>query len=150
MEDLFDPTSAEELRSRIHAVSAASERQWGKMCAAQMLEHCARGKETATGDLRPPRVLISWVLGPVIKPFALKDGEPMRRNSPTAPMLVVSDGVDLETSRARLLECFDRFSSSGPDGCTAHPHAFFGPLRPAEWSKLMHKHLDHHLRQFNT
>jgi hypothetical protein len=150
MEDLFDSASAAEMRSRISAVTAANERQWGKMSTAQMLEHCARGMQMATGEAKLPRVFIGRLLGPIVKPMALKDGEPMRRNSPTAPALVVAEDVDLDASRARLLACFDRFSASGPQGCTTHPHAFFGPLKPEEWSKLMHKHLDHHLRQFNA
>jgi hypothetical protein len=150
MEDLFDSASAGELRARICAVTPANERQWGSMSAGQMLEHCARGMEMATGEAKLPRVFIGRLLGPVVKPMALKDGEPMRRNSPTAPLLVVKDDVDLDASRARLLEHFDRFVSGGPQCCTTHPHAFFGPLKPEEWSKLMHKHLDHHLRQFNA
>jgi hypothetical protein len=104
----------------------------------------------ATGDAKLPRVFIGRLLGPIIKPMALKDGEPMRRNSPTAPMLRVQDDTDLDTSRQRLLEVFERFVSRGPQECTTHPHAFFGRLTPEEWSKLMHKHLDHHLRQFGA
>jgi hypothetical protein len=62
----------------------------------------------------------------------------------------VSDDPELDTARARLLAVFDRFVAGGEAGCTTHPHAFFGPLTPAEWSKMMHKHLDHHLRQFSA
>jgi len=39
---------------------------------------------------------------------------------------------------------------AGPAGCTAHPHSFFGRLKPEEWATLMYKHLDHHLRQFGV
>jgi len=150
MEDVFDPSCAEQLRQRIHSVTATSDRQWGKMSAAQMLEHCARGLEMAAGETKPPRVFIGYLLGSVVKPMALKDGEPMRRNSPTAPMLIVTGNPDLEASRARLLAALDRFVSGGAQGCTTHPHAFFGKLKPSEWSKMVHKHLDHHLRQFSA
>jgi hypothetical protein len=44
----------------------------------------------------------------------------------------------------------DRFAAAGPQGCTTHPHAFFGSLTPDEWAILMYKHLDHHLRQFGA
>jgi hypothetical protein len=76
--------------------------------------------------------------------------EPMRRNSPTAKILIVQDERDLETERTRLCGLIDRFASAGPAGCTKHPHAFFGPLTPDEWAILMYKHLDHHLRQFGV
>lgn len=150
MEDLFDPATAEQFRLRIHSVTAASERRWGKMSAAQMMEHCARGLEMGTGELKLPRVLMGRLLGGLIKPLALKEGEPMRRSSPTAPLLIVGGDVDLESSRTRLLGALDRFVAGGEQGCSTHPHAFFGALKPREWSTLMYKHLDHHLRQFGA
>jgi Protein of unknown function (DUF1569) len=102
------------------------------------------------GDRLPPRLLIGRILGPVIKPKAFADGEPMRRNSPTVPGLAVSDDRELGTERARLYGLIDRFVAAGPKGCTSHPHSFFGRLTPDEWSAWMYKHLDHHLRQFGV
>ncbi len=134
MEDLFDPATAEQFRVRVRSMNVESERQWGKMSAAQMMEHCARGLEMATGDLKPPRVLIGRLLGRVVKPMALKEGAPMKRNSPTAPALIVGD-VDLEGSRTRLLGALNRFAAGGEQGCTDFPHSFFGPLKPNEWSE---------------
>jgi len=150
MESLFDEVARRQLRQRIEAVTMASPRQWGSMSPAQMLAHCALGMQMATGDLNPPRVFIGRVLGPLIKPLALKDEAPMKRNSPTAPSLVVKDKRDLDEERQRLLQLIERFAAAGPAACTTHPHAFFGRLTPEEWAKLMHKHLDHHLRQFNV
>ncbi len=150
MEDLFDPATAEQFRARIRSVNAESARQWGKMSATQMMEHCARGLEMGTGELKPPRVLIGRLLGGVVKPMALKEGAQMKRNSPTAPVLIVKDGADLEGSRTRLLGALDRFVAGGEKACSEHPHPFFGVLKPSEWSTLMYKHLDHHLRQFGA
>jgi Protein of unknown function (DUF1569) len=44
----------------------------------------------------------------------------------------------------------DRFAKGGAEGCTKHPHNFFGKLTPLEWATGMYKHLDHHLRQFGA
>jgi hypothetical protein len=74
----------------------------------------------------------------------------MRKNTPTIPSLIAADSDDVDAARARLLAVLDRFVAGGEAGCTTHPHAFFGRLTPAEWSKIMHKHLDHHLRQFGV
>ena len=150
MEDVFDRAVAEQFRVRIRAVSAASERQWVKMSATQMMEHCARALEMGTGELKPPRVLIGRLIGGMVKPMALKEGAPMKRNSPTAPVLIVGDEVDLESSRARLSGALDRFVAGGEQRCTVHPHAFFGTMTPKEWSTMVYKHLDHHLRQFGA
>ena len=150
MKNLFEITTVEEVKGRMSALRADSARQWGKMNAAQAMEHCARGMELALGDRRPPRVLIGRILGPVIKPIAFRDGEPMRKNSPTVPGLAVIEETDLVQGRERLCGLVDRFVACGPGGCTDHPHRFFGRLTPDEWSAWMYKHLDHHLRQLGV
>lgn len=83
-------------------------------------------------------------------PSAGGNDQPMRRNSPTAPDLVIRDERDLGAERERLNGLIDRFAAGGPAGCTTHPHTFFGPMTPQEWATLMYKHLDHHLRQFGA
>lgn len=151
MKTMFDATSVEEVKQRLASLTPSQQRQWGKMSSAQMLAHCSLGLEMAAGEIRPPRALIGRILGPVIKPIALRGDEPMRRNSPTMKELVVlGDGRDFETERRRLSGLIDRFAAAGAAGCTSHPHAFFGSLTADEWAVLMYKHLDHHLRQFGV
>jgi Protein of unknown function (DUF1569) len=148
MKNLFDPSIEKEVKARLEKLSSDSPRQWGTMTPAQAMAHCSVGVEMALGNLRPPRKL--RLLGPIIKPLAFRDDEPMRRNSPTIDGMVVQDERDIEVERARLCELIDRFVTGGPAACTTHPHSFFGPLTPEEWSILMYKHLDHHLRQFGA
>jgi len=150
MKNLFEVGRVEEVKQRIAQMRLDSERLWGTMNPAQALEHCSRGMEMALGDKTPPRVLVGRILGWIVKPMALGNDEPMRRNSPTAKELVVQDERDLGTERTRLCGLIDRFTAAGPVGCTTHPHAFFGRLTPEEWAILMYKHLDHHLRQFGV
>ena len=150
MKTLFEPAVVEEVKSRLGTVHLDSPRQWGKMNVAQAVAHCANSMEMAVGDLRPPRVMIGRILGPLIRRVALGNERPMERNSPTAPELRISDERDLDAERARLLALIDRFSAGGAAQCTTHPHAFFGRLTPEQWAELMYKHLDHHLRQFGA
>jgi uncharacterized protein DUF1569 len=150
MKNLFEATTVSEVKERMALLQVDSARRWGKMNAAQTMEHCARGMELALGDRRPPRLLIRRILGPIIKPKAFVESEPMRRNSPTVPGLAVTDERDLEKERERLCGLIDRFAAAGPKGCTSHPHSFFGRLTPDEWSAWMYKHLDHHLQQFGV
>ena len=150
MKNLYEPATVEEVKQRIAQLRPDSERQWGKMNVAQMVAHCSGGLEWAVGDKRPPRMFVGRILGSIVKPMALKDDEPMRRNSPTSKDLVVQDDRNLETERQRLRGLVERFALAGPKGCTTHPHSFFGRLTPEEWAVLMYKHLDHHLRQFGV
>ncbi len=150
MRNLFDAAQAQEVRDRILHLRSDSERLWGRMNAAQAAAHCSAGLEMALGELRPPRALVGRIIGPVVKRLALRDDGPMRRNSPTVKELVMTDERDMDAERTRLLGLIDRIVAAGPGGCTTHPHAFFGQLTPQEWSILMYKHLDHHLRQFGV
>lgn len=150
MKNLYEPATAQEIKDRISRLGPGSQRQWGKMTAAQAMAHCSVAMEWAVGDIRPARMFVGRIFGPLAKSKMLKDEAPMGRNAPTAKSLVVGDDRDLATERQRLCVLIDRFTAAGPQGCTTHPHSFFGPLTPQEWSALMYKHLDHHLRQFGV
>jgi len=150
MKNLFQPGSVEEVKTRLLLLKPESQRLWGKMNAAQVVEHCSRGLELATGARRPPRLLIGRMIGRIIKPLALGNDNPIRKNAPTDPSLIVADERNLQAEVARLRALIDKFAAAGPQGCTTHPHSFFGPLTPQEWGILMYKHIDHHLRQFGV
>ncbi len=150
MKNLFEPDDLDALKARIALLRPDSDRQWGTMTVAQALAHCSLGVQTATGELRPTRKLIGRILGPMVKPKLFGDDEPMRRNSPTAKELMVRNQPDFTAEQARLIALLEQFFAAGPQGCTSHPHAFFGIMTPGEWAILMHKHIDHHLRQFGV
>lgn len=153
MKDLFDPILIEETKQRILQLHPESERQWGTMAVAPTLAHCTAGIEMALGVIRAKRAPFpASLIGPLIKPLVLRDGTPMRRNSPSAPELFSTDPAkcDFDSERSRLIAAIDNFASQGAAGCTRNPHPFFGPLNPQQWAILMYKHLDHHLRQFGV
>jgi hypothetical protein len=150
MKNLFQEGVPAEIKVRISRLRPDSVRQWGKMNVAQALAHCAAAFEIASGADKPPRMLAGRLFGWVIKPLALGNDDPMRKNTPTVPSMVIADQRELDGERARLNQLIDRFVAAGPAGCTTHPHSFFGRLTPEEWSVLMYKHLDHHLRQFGV
>jgi hypothetical protein len=148
--NLFEPTVVIEVTDRIAHLTPDSERQWGRMSAAQMLAHCSAAIGMAEGKVTPPRIFLGRLLGPLAKKSLIGKGEPMRRNAMTEKSALVTDERDFMVERQGLLESIDGFVSGGPGMCTKHPHFFFGPLTPAEWAVLMYQHLDHHLRQFGV
>jgi uncharacterized protein DUF1569 len=150
MKNLYDAACLQDLKQRLARLQPASQRQWGKMNAGQAVAHCSTAMEWAVGDTKPPRMFIGRIIGGLIRNKVVGDDEPMRKNSPTAPTLIVTNEQELETERAKLNGLLDRFAANGPAGCTKHPHSFFGPLKPEQWAVLMHKHIDHHLRQFGV
>ncbi|MGO9434585.1 MAG: DUF1569 domain-containing protein [Terracidiphilus sp.] len=150
MKNLYEAARAAEVKTRLSQLQAESPPLWGKMNAPQAVAHCSVAMGWALGDNHPPRLFMGRILGQFIKPFVFRDDEPMRRNSPTSPDLVVEGPCDLLQQRQRLYGQIDRFVAGGPAACTTSPHPFFGRLTPEEWAILMYKHLDHHLRQFGA
>jgi hypothetical protein len=149
MRNLFEAGAPEELKNRAARLRPESERLWGAMTPAQAMAHCAASLHMVLGDTTPQRAALPVrIMGRIIKPRVLGNDSPFRRNAPTSPELKVQDERNLETERQQLCTLIDRVVAAGPQGCTAHPHPFFGPLTPDEWAILMYKHLDHHLRQF--
>src|SRR5215213_11766648 len=132
MKNLFDAAAVEEVKERIARLRPDSERLWGVMNAPQAVAHCSAGFELAVGDRRPPRKLVGRLIGWMVKPMALGNDEPMRRNTPTVKGLVVADERDLGIEQKRLYGLIDRFGAAGPGGCTTHPHSFFGRLTAQE------------------
>ena len=149
MRSLFVPADRDELLTRLMALQPDSTRLWGKMNSAQMLCHCAIALETGTGD-RPMR---QKLIGKVLMPFfrsAILGEQPFRRNSPTDPSFVVADEREFAAERDRLVGLVGRFAGNGAEHAGRQTHAFFGKLSGQEWGELMHKHIDHHLRQFGV
>ncbi|HUM05601.1 MAG TPA: DUF1569 domain-containing protein [Terriglobales bacterium] len=146
---LFQTDALNEIMSRVDKLQPTSVRQWGKMDVAQMMAHCSVALDMASGGLNLPRLLIGRVLGPFVKPIFTNE-KPFSKNSPTDKKLVISDARDFAREQEQLKSKLKRFHEDGEEGCTRHPHPFFGPLSPQDWSRGMYKHLDHHLRQFGA
>ncbi len=151
MKNLFDVTAATELRARLDRLGPQSERQWGRMTVTQMLAHCSLAMQWAVGDVTPEQMpLPVRLMGRLVKPLVMRNDDPLRKNTPTAKSLLVTEEPDLFRERERLTGLIDRFATGGAAGCTRQPHGFFGTMTPGEWAILTYKYLDHHLRQFGV
>jgi hypothetical protein len=149
MKNLFEKETIDEVIGRIDRLQPAAQRLWGKMDVAQMMAHCSGALDMASGKLNPPRMLLGRIIGSFVKPIYTNE-KPFSQNNPTDKKLVVSDTRDFAREQERLRSCVRAFHQGGEAGCTRHPHPFFGALTPAEWSRGMYKHLDHHMRQFGV
>src|SRR5437773_319318 len=112
MKNLFETARVEEVKERLARLRPDSERQWGKMNPAQAMAHCCGGVEMALGDRTPPRMFLGRIIGRIVKPLALGNNEPLRRNSPTVEGLVIEDERDLGAERERLHRLIDRFAAA--------------------------------------
>ena len=149
MNNLYQPVAVEEVILRIDQLQPLSQRLWGKMDVAQMLAHCSAALEMASGKFVAKRVLLGRIIGPRVRHVLVED-KPFSRNSPSSKELKVAEQREFAGEKERLVRCVREFHEGGESGCTTHPHPFFGPITPLEWSTGMCKHLDHHLKQFGV
>src|SRR5215472_17162990 len=114
MRNLFDATVANQVKARLGKLEPQSERRWGKMTAAQMLAHCSVSMQWAVGEVVPDKgALPARLMGWLVKPMVFRNDDPLRKNSPTAKSLVMTDERDLGKERERLSGLIDRFTAGG-------------------------------------
>ena len=150
MKHLHDSPVAADIRARLARLQPDARAQWGTMTVSQALAHLSAALEMALGDQKPPRMFAGRLFGGFVKRLVMRDDSPLKRNTPTAPTLLMKGDHDFERERQRLDALLQRFCEGREAACTSHPHTFFGPMTPREWAVLQYKHLDHHLRQFGA
>lgn len=149
VKNLFQKETLDEVLSRIGNLQPTSQRQWGKMDAAQMMAPCSITLDIASGRLNLPRIFIGRLIAPFFKSIYTNE-KPFRKNGPTGKELVVAGQRDFALEQEQLKVKVRQFSEGGVAGCTRHPHPFFGSLSPQAWSRGMYKHIDHHLQQYGV
>jgi Protein of unknown function (DUF1569) len=147
MPTLFDTTVLQNITSRLHTLEATTNNKWGKMNPAQMLKHCSMAIGTATGDSVIKTNFFMKLMAPLIKKLVLspKDYKP---GLPTAKEFIITEYLDFEEEKAKLLTQISKFIAMGEKGVDGIKHPAFGKLTAYEWGFSQWKHLDHHLKQF--
>jgi hypothetical protein len=147
MRSVFEPGDRGSLARRLRALRPDAAARWGRMDAPRMLCHIADQMRMALGEVPARPRLIAPLQNRALRFVAVYLLPWPKGRIPTVPeMQSTRAGVwddDLASTEA-LLEAVAR---RGPDGRWAE-HPAFGPLSGREWGWLVHKHIDHHLRQF--
>ena len=149
MNSLFDPAVYQTILGRVQSIQPGSERQWGKMTPAQMMEHTSRALDMATGRKPSKQALLGKMIGWTVRKSFVGE-KPFSKNGPTGPDFIVRDEPDFSGTKARLTALLAEFHAQGEKGCDGNIHGFFGKMTGAEWGVTQYKHMDHHLRQFGA
>lgn len=144
--DLYSPEVHKECLERIHKLTAATEPQWGRMTAAQMLSHCAEILEVSNGKELKGTPFIAKLFKGMIRKMVVGD-KPYPRSTQTHPQYVQKEDRDFDQEKQRLMNEIDKAVQS-KDKEVIHP--LFGTMTPDEKGWAMYKHLDHHLTQFGV
>jgi Protein of unknown function (DUF1569) len=147
--DIFDPAVTAQLIRRIESVSQATKPAWGKMNAAQMLAHCCVVYRQIRGEIGAG----PWLLRTLARTFFKKSvvgDEPFKQNLPTAKAFIIRNPQEFARERERLITYVREIHAEGAAAFEGRTSLTWGPMSAREWSNLLYKHLDHHLRQFSA
>lgn len=147
MKTIFDKSTRDELTARITALDEKSERQWGKMNVYQMAKHCTLWDEMILSGQERKRLFIGRLFGKMALRRVLKDDAPLKHSTPTLPELVIKGDGDIVAEKNKWIGLIGQYEYfTRPQ--IAHP--FFGKMTREQVGQLAYKHIDHHLRQFNS
>jgi hypothetical protein len=146
MHTLFEPSTVDEIITRLNKIQSSTIPRWGKMNAAQMMAHCQAPFLVYFGEKKMKRPLVSYLFGKMAKK-KLFSKEPWRHSLPTAKAFKIVDDKNFEKEKSTLISLVRRFAEEGYV-VTVSVHPFFGKLSSQEWGLFSYKHLDHHLQQF--
>lgn len=146
MKSIFDKTTRDELINRINSLNENSTAQWGKMTVSQMLKHCSQWDEMALGKKKYKQSLIGRLFGKMALKDMMKD-EPMKKNMPTVPSFKIKSDTGFAEEKKKWIQLLNEYSRFSNDGFT---HPFFGAMTKEHTGFMVYKHIDHHLRQFNS
>lgn len=145
---IFDPSTNTTLVQRINAITSDSQRLWGKMSAGQVLKHMTIPYNDIIDDQhRTPRMRL---LGKLFFKSIMTGERPYKKNSPTAKQFIITDEPEINAAKKELIEKMQEVHAREAGYFEGKPHAFLGNLTATEWSNMLYKHLDHHLRQFGV
>ena len=149
MKTIFDTDTRAQLIQRITQLDETQQPVWGKMNFYQMLKHNTYWNSWMLGI--GPHTYKQEFLGKIFGKFALKrmikDEKPLDRNIPTSdPFKVKETAGDWQAEKAKWIALIRQYENyNNPD----FVHDFFGKMTTDQIGRLVYKHTDHHLRQFN-
>ncbi len=143
---------SEEFTNHLKTLDENSPPVFGKMNVCQMIEHMSDSVRIANG--KDPHVIITPEerLKPM-KDFLMSEKD-FRPNTPNALLPDIPPPCRNSSKAAAILELeteirdFIRHFENNPGSTLTNP--FFGHLNFQEWTRLLHKHALHHLRQFGV
>ena len=148
---IFESGTNDRLLDRIDCLSPLSPPLWGRMSVSQMLEHCAVPyRPLLTGRMDPPAPLLKRIVARILFKRKMVGKRPYRKNLPTSPRFIVTGEPEFMRARDNLKDLVSQVHGFAPARFRYFEHPLLGRLTPKQWSNMLYKHLDHHLRQFGV
>ncbi len=150
MKTLRDQNDRTAIIERVNKLNLDAKPLWGKMNLDQMMSHLVQAGELPFAATLPDKS--TFAARNFIKPLILYV-LPMPKEVKVSPeMNQQKHGrkpLGFEKDRQIVIETLSRLGELSIDvQCSYHP--MFGKMNAKEWALIVHKHTDHHLRQFGV
>jgi len=145
---VFNATDRDALLMRLNRLTPDAKARWGTMTAHRMLCHLSDSirvglgetpAEFKNGPLANP--VARWLLAYVV-PFP-------KGKAQTAPEMLTTQPTDWPSDLAGVRARLNAAAERGSNGKWAR-HPKFGDVSGRLYGVFIHKHVDHHLRQFGV
>lgn len=148
---IFETGTTDRLLDRIDSLSPLSPPLWGRMSVSQMLEHCAFPyRPLLAGRMDESASFLTRLTARLFYKRKMVGSRDYGRNLPTAPGFIVAGEPEFMRARDNLKDLIRQVHGFESARFRDFVHPFLGRLTPNEWSNMLYKHLDHHLRQFGV
>ncbi|MDZ7878827.1 MAG: DUF1569 domain-containing protein [Saprospiraceae bacterium] len=148
--NIFTAPVSDAVVARINNVSKATQPQWGKMNATQMLAHLNVTFEFAFEEKHSkPNFFMGFILRNLVK-GSLVNEKPYKKNASTAPEFIIKDDRNFDVEKKRLIGYINKTVQLGEKHFDGRVSMIFGEMTSTEWNNLFYKHIDHHLTQFGV
>lgn len=145
---IFDTRDRAALVERLERLKPDAKARWGKMTAPRMICHLSDSLRVSSGEIpaAPKQGLLAnplarWLVAYLV-PFPKAKAE-------SAPEMLTTQPSDWQADLTTTLRQLQAAAQRGPHGQWAR-HPAFGDLSGHLYGVLIHKHFDHHLRQFGV
>lgn len=153
MKTIFDPADYDSLVERIVKLDPRAKRLWGRMTIKEMIVHVSDPLRDMLG-IRITQPVTPPELWPKLIAKVLTESDWAHNQRTFSPYLQEVGGggtrpKGFEEDRTTLLQLVSKFYKTTPD-FVPHPHAGLGMLTRDQAGLYIWKHIDHHLRQFDS
>jgi hypothetical protein len=145
---MFDDRCRQTMVARLRRLAPDRPGRWGRMTAPQMVAHLTDQMHHALGDV-PVKARQGMLRWPPVR-FAAIYLMPWPKGRIQGPSeAFVTQPASWEADVRALEQLLDRFAARGP--LAEWPdHALLGCMTGRDWGVFVHRHFDHHFRQFGV
>jgi hypothetical protein len=145
---IFDSADRDVLLARLDRLMPDATARWGTMTAHRMLCHLSDSIQVGLGEMPAEfktgpfaNPVARWLLAYVV-PFP-------KGKAQTAPEMLTTQPTDWPSDLAAVRGQLTAAAERGSNGKWAR-HPAFGDVSGRMYGVFIHKHVDHHLRQFGV